>query len=398
MKRSAAIGVTFSRTSPARESANCVAARWWPPSTAESSQEPDPVSLIRTPREEDNATGKTRQKGRQRHKKLLKLAKGNVGGAQGLSPGALDGGKGAHLRVSGSQSPQARVSQSMDRAHQRRRQAQRGDVRRLIGGLKKAGVELDRKVLADLAVRDPTAFAEIAAVASPRSPPEPAETRYGRQGRALHRRSPVATSVRSMRAALERIRQAALADLDKCESPAALEDVRVRVPRPQGELTEVMRGMREIAEAERPAIGELANTIKVEVEEQSRRSARDSRSKRSRTSLANERIDVTLPGGRFPQGHSIPSRKFSTRPSASSSRLGFAVYEGPAHRRRPSQLHGPQHSRRSPLARHARHVLRGRRHVLRTHTSPVQIRVMENHEPPIAAIVPAPSTATGTTT
>jgi len=52
-----------------------------------------------------------------------------------------------------------------------------------------------------------------------------------------------------MRAALERIRQAALADLEKCESPAALEDVRVRVLGRKGELTAVLRGMREIAEA-----------------------------------------------------------------------------------------------------------------------------------------------------
>ena len=53
-----------------------------------------------------------------------------------------------------------------------------------------------------------------------------------------------------MRAALERIRQAALADLERCESPEALEDARVRILGRKGELTAVLRGMREIAEGD----------------------------------------------------------------------------------------------------------------------------------------------------
>jgi len=70
-----------------------------------------------------------------------------------------------------------------------------------------------------------------------------------------------------LRADLERIRQAALADLDRCADEGALEAARLRYLGRKGELTAVLRGMRDVAEAERPAMGELANTIKAEVAE-----------------------------------------------------------------------------------------------------------------------------------
>ena len=85
---------------------------------------------------------------------------------QELSPGALDGREGARLRVPRPQGPQARLSQPVDRAHQRRRAAERHHLPKPdVCGLKKAGVEVDRKVLADLAVKDPAAFSDIAALA-----------------------------------------------------------------------------------------------------------------------------------------------------------------------------------------------------------------------------------------
>src|SRR5215467_7175330 len=109
-----------------------------------------------------------------------------------------------------------------------------------------------------------------------------------------------------MRAALERIRQATLADLEKCESSAALEDVRVRVLGRKGELTAVLRGMREVPESERPAMGELANTIKSQIEERIALVRDRLEQQRLAKSLAEERIDVTLPGVRFPRGHIHP--------------------------------------------------------------------------------------------
>ena len=105
-------------------------------------------------------------KGRQRHKKLLKLAKGNVGG-----------------RRKGYRQARSTVEKGLTYAY-RDRKVRKRDFRglwivrinaaarthgvtysRLISGLKKAGVDLDRKVLADLAVRDPAAFGDLARLA-----------------------------------------------------------------------------------------------------------------------------------------------------------------------------------------------------------------------------------------
>ncbi|MCC6848294.1 MAG: 50S ribosomal protein L20 [Deltaproteobacteria bacterium] len=105
-------------------------------------------------------------KGRQRHKKLLKLAKGNVGG-----------------RRKGYRQARSTVEKGLTYAY-RDRKVRKREFRglwiirinaaarthgvtysRLIAGLKKAGVDLDRKVLADLAVRDPAAFGDLAKLA-----------------------------------------------------------------------------------------------------------------------------------------------------------------------------------------------------------------------------------------
>jgi len=105
-------------------------------------------------------------KGRQRHKKLLKLAKGNVGG-----------------RRKGYRQARTTVEKGLTYAY-RDRKARKRDFRglwivrinaaarqhgvsysRLMAGLKKAGVDLDRKMLADLAVRDPGAFGDLARLA-----------------------------------------------------------------------------------------------------------------------------------------------------------------------------------------------------------------------------------------
>ena len=94
-----------------------------------------------------------------------------------------------------------------------------------------------------------------------------------------------------MRADLERIRQAALADLDRCADEGALEAARLRYLGRKGELTAVLRGMRDVAEAERPAMGELANTIKAEVEERLATIRKRLDEGRLAKSLAEERLD-----------------------------------------------------------------------------------------------------------
>ena len=191
-----------------------------------------------------------------------------------------------------------------------------------------------------------------------------------------------------MRSDLERIRQAALADLDGAVNEAALEDVRVRYLGKKGELTSVLRGMREVPEAERPAIGELVNSIKAEVEE--RLGAIRDRLERERLakSLSDDRIDVTLPGNRLPLGRLHPLLQVQSEIVAILGDMGFAVEKGP-------EIEDDYHNFEAlniPQDHPARDMqdtffVEGGR-VLRTHTSSVQIRVMEARQPPLRVIAP----------
>jgi phenylalanyl-tRNA synthetase alpha chain len=191
-----------------------------------------------------------------------------------------------------------------------------------------------------------------------------------------------------MRADLERIRQAALADLDRCADEGALEAARLRYLGRKGALTAVLRGMRDVAEAERPAMGELANTIKAEVEERLATIRKRLEEERLAKSLVEERLDVTLPGIRVARGRIHPLMQVLDEIVGIFVGMGFDVAEGP-------EIEDDYHNFEAlniPRDHPARDMqdtffVSGDR-VLRTHTSPVQIRVMESRRPPLRVIAP----------
>src|SRR5712692_7494374 len=105
-----------------------------------------------------------------------------------------------------------------------------------------------------------------------------------------------------MRERLEEIRKGALEELNEGGDPGRIERVRVRVLGRSGELTDVMRRMREIPADERPAIGQLVNEIKRvlenRIDELQQRAAQEALER----SLAEPPFDVTLPGIGIPRG------------------------------------------------------------------------------------------------
>lgn len=176
--------------------------------------------------------------------------------------------------------------------------------------------------------------------------------------------------------------------LDGCRSEDDLERVRIAFLGRKGRLTEVMRGVGALAPEERPAVGELANALKRRVDERIQ-SLRDRwNGERRERELRGERLDVTLPGRSFPYGHTHPLTATLEEAAAIFVSLGFSVYEGP-------HIEDEYHNFEA-LNIPSDHPARDMHdtffvdggHILRTHTSPVQIRVMENSEPPIAAIAP----------
>ncbi len=191
-----------------------------------------------------------------------------------------------------------------------------------------------------------------------------------------------------MKATLEALGAEIETALDACRSEDDLERTRIAFLGRKGRLTEVMRGVGALEPHERPAIGELANALKRRVEQRIDDLRERWKAERRKTELEGERLDVTLPGRTWPYGHAHPLTAALDEAVSILVSLGFSVYEGPHIEDEYHNFEALNIPRDHPARDMHDTFFVDKTHILRTHTSPVQIRVMENQEPPIAAIAP----------
>lgn len=180
----------------------------------------------------------------------------------------------------------------------------------------------------------------------------------------------------------------AASEIDGAADLAALDQVRVRYLGKKGALTELLKQLGKVAADERPARGQAINAAKQVVQQalEGRRETLDQA--RLAEQLASETIDVTLPGRGQASGGLHPLTLTLQRIERLFAQAGFAVVEGPEIE---DDYHNfealnipPHHPAR---AMHDTFYF-DERMLLRTHTSNVQIRTMENREPPLAIIAP----------
>jgi phenylalanyl-tRNA synthetase alpha chain len=191
-----------------------------------------------------------------------------------------------------------------------------------------------------------------------------------------------------MESELTRIRDEALAALDVCRNDADIEALRVRFLGRKSELTGVLRGIGELPAEQRRVIGETANQIKVLLEERIVALRTRWQEEQRARSLVAERIDITIPGNQWPHGSLHPLLQTLDDTVAIFIAMGFEVARGP-------DIEDDYHNF-AALNIPADHPAREMQDtffiapevVLRTHTSPVQIRVMESRQPPLQIIVP----------
>ncbi|MGO9601935.1 MAG: phenylalanine--tRNA ligase subunit alpha [Candidatus Binataceae bacterium] len=191
-----------------------------------------------------------------------------------------------------------------------------------------------------------------------------------------------------MKEQLEEIRRRALAELSDDATADAIEAVRVRILGRSGDLTEIMRGMRDVPQADRPLIGKLINDIKREVEGRIEDLQGRHRSQQLERSLASARLDVTLPGGKIPRGRIHPVTQIMEEMLDILCGMGFEVeytqdIEDDFHNFEALNF-PPNHPAREMQDTF---FLPGGL-LLRTHTSNGQIRVLERRRPPIAVVCP----------
>jgi phenylalanyl-tRNA synthetase alpha chain len=191
-----------------------------------------------------------------------------------------------------------------------------------------------------------------------------------------------------MKEQLEQIRRRSLSELRDDASEEEIENVRVRVLGRGGEITEIMRRMREVPEAERPAIGQLANQIKREIEARIDALKEAHRLSALERSLSEASLDVTLPGIRIPRGRLHPVTQIMEQMLDIFLQMGFEVVytqdiEDDFHNFAALNF-PPDH----PAREMQDSFFVGGGLLLRTHTSNGQIRVMEGRKPPLAVVCP----------
>ncbi len=191
-----------------------------------------------------------------------------------------------------------------------------------------------------------------------------------------------------MREQLDEIKTRAMSELADSATDEQIEAVRVRVLGRSGELTEIMRGMRNVPNAERPAMGQLINQIKREVEERIEQLKTALKHAELERSLSEARLDVTLPGMRIPRGRIHPITQMLERMLDIFVSMGFEIemtqdIEDDFHNFQALNF-PPDHPAREMQDTFT--VEGGL--LLRSHTSNGQVRVMEKRKPPLAVVCP----------
>jgi phenylalanyl-tRNA synthetase alpha chain len=188
---------------------------------------------------------------------------------------------------------------------------------------------------------------------------------------------------------LDQLRSEAEAAIRSAGDSAALEELRVRYLGRKSELTSTLRSIGELPADQRGPVGKAANEVRVALEQLLGQRTTELEASELDRRLAQDRIDVTLPGDPpQPAGRLHLVSQIRRRMEDIFIGLGFAVVEGPEieyeYYNFTALNHPPEHPARAPQDTFylSESVL------LRTHTSPMQVRAMEAQPPPIYIIVP----------
>ena len=188
---------------------------------------------------------------------------------------------------------------------------------------------------------------------------------------------------------LEDIVKEALELFGGIDDAAELEQVKARYLGKSGALTDLQKGLGRVPAAERPAMGVLFNAAKERLEAALTERRAAIQRKKLEAQLAGEALDVTLPGRGTGAGGLHPVTRTLERIEDLFQSMGFEVAEGPEIESdfyNFTALNQPEnHPARSM---HDTFYLDDGKHLLRTHTSPIQIRYMETHRPPLRIIAP----------
>lgn len=192
----------------------------------------------------------------------------------------------------------------------------------------------------------------------------------------------------SIETELQNLQTQALDAIQSTVNLEQIEELRVKYLGKKGELSLILRGMGKLSAEDRPKIGSLANEVKELLQDQLDQKRQNLQESLIKTQLEAETLDVTMPGVSRPLGRLHPLNSTIDRVLDIFTGLGYTVAEGP-------QIETDYYNFEA-LNTPADHPARDMQdtfylpggNLLRTHTSSVQIRYMENNEPPIRIVAP----------
>lgn len=191
-----------------------------------------------------------------------------------------------------------------------------------------------------------------------------------------------------MKEKLQAIREDAIAKIEAAKDLEALNEIKVSILGKKGDLTQVLKGMKDVSPEDRPKVGQLVNDTRSAIEERLENVKRDIARKLREEKMKNEVIDVTLPGRMQMKGHRHPNQIALEELERVFIGMGYEIVEGPEIEY--------DHYNFELLNIPANHPAKDEQDtfyitkdiLLRTQTSPVQARVMETGRMPIRILAP----------
>ena len=191
-----------------------------------------------------------------------------------------------------------------------------------------------------------------------------------------------------MKQQLTQIKESALSALSAANNAAELDEVRVRFLGKKGELTAILKQMGSLSPEERPLVGQLVNEVRSELEESISKKGDEIKNAAMAQKLKDEAIDVTLPGKKTEIGHKHPLTLVLDDIKQMFLGMGFDIVKGPEVETDYYNFEALNIPKDHP-ARDTQDTFYITENILlRTQTSPVQIRTMEKIKPPIRIISP----------
>ncbi|MCH5198748.1 MAG: phenylalanine--tRNA ligase subunit alpha [Oscillospiraceae bacterium] len=191
-----------------------------------------------------------------------------------------------------------------------------------------------------------------------------------------------------MKEQLEKLRLAALKEISESGDLTALESARVKFLGKKGEITSILKQMGSLSAEERPIMGQLANTVRKAVEDAIEAEGEKLKKLQKTIKLQAETIDVTLPGEKTQTGHRHPLSIVLDEVKEIFIGMGFEIGDGPEVEWDYYNFEALNIPEGHPARDTQDTFYITEKMLLRTQTSPCQIRFMENHKPPIRMIAP----------